>query len=503
MPGSVKTTIITATATIATTNENTDRPGAATPTGSRHVGFFSRVNYRLLAGPKIIFFSVGALYYVFYSYRMDFIKNYLGLPEHLAGLLQAVMQFASFFGVTGWSNWADYRGIHKRLLVGLCLGMAAVFQLLLLAPLLPLAGLLTLAIIVLALFGLVMGGVMPLADYQILKLLKDHFRVDPQLYGRQVLWGTVASGLTTFIIGKLIDILSIKAKVIFIALPVIASVTALAVIFFGHSDRLETLGSTDVGSAVDTGQSEARVELGGAQDETFVVEKDAISTHSTPIETYLATMLQLRFLLFLLMVLSIGIGRQVATTFIPYYLSEEVGLEKGQYGGAYLGSSLLTILLLYCGPFLLQRLSGHAMLMVGLGAMTLRLAAYALLRPSPTCRWQVMAIEMLGSTSFAFTHPAGVREAAACAPPGWEAAFQAAYTCAYVQFPAIFGSILGGFIYRRYRGAALMRVTALFSAFSFVLILLLLAARKLISSKERTVSIKRRLTSSTGQGGRP
>lgn len=486
-------------ATTTTTRESTNNVSDATPSIEKKLSFFSRVNHRLLVGPKIIFFCVGALYYVFYSFRMAFIKEYLGFPEHVAGLLQAFMQLASFFGVTGWSNLADYRGMHKRLLAGLCLAMATIFQVLLFAPLLPPAGLLSLSIVVMVLFGLVLGGIMPLADYHILKLLKEQFRADPQLYGRQVLWGTAASGLTTYGIGLLIDLLSVK--VIFIILPIIACLAALAVAFFGYPDRLGSTNGSGVEENSGTTRTEVEGKSNGAAEEASTLEGDTTSTHSTPVRVYVATMLRPRFLLFLLMVLPIGVGRQIATTFIPYYLSKEIGLSGGKYGSAYLGSSIFTILLLYCGPLFLSRLSGHTMLLVGLGAMTLRLTAYTLLTPSAAGPWQTMLIEMFSSISFAFTQPAGVREAAACAPPGWEAAFQAVYTCAYVQFPAVFGSILGGIIYQRSGGAMLMRVTALYSALSFALIILLLAIRKMMTSsslKPFAATTKREAISTIG-----
>lgn len=498
MPGPIITPPTTTITTTTTTGEITNNVNDATPSIGTKLNFFSRVNHRLLVSPKIIFFCIGALYYVFYSFRMEFIKEYLGLPEHVAGLLQAFMQLASFFGVTGWSNLADYRGIHKRLLVSLCLAMATIFQVLLLAPFLPPAGLLALSIIVMVLFGLVLGGVMPLADYHILKLLKEQFRTDPQLYGRQVLWGTAASGLTTYGIGSLIDLLGVR--VIFFILPVIACLAALAVAFFGYPDRSALANNSGNEDNLGTTRAEIGSDSSETTEKTFPPEGDTASTHSTSVRVYVATMLRPRFLLFLLMVLPIGVGRQIATTFLPYYLSKEIGLSGGKYGSAYLGSSLLTILLLYCGPLFLSRLSGHTMLLVGLGAMTLRLTAYTLLTPSSACPWQTMIIEMFSSISFAFTQPAGVREAAACAPPGWEAAFQAVYTCAYVQFPAVFGSILGGLIYRKYGGAMLMRVTALYSALSLALIILLLTIRKMMtsSSLKSFAATKPRATSTTG-----
>jgi predicted MFS family arabinose efflux permease len=172
-----------------------------------------------------------------------------------------------------------------------------------------------------------------------------------------------------------------------------------------------------------------------------------------------------RFLLFLSVILAIGMGRQIMNLFLPAYLADTVGLEQDQIGRVYLCSSFFSIIFLFSGPYLLRKLGVRLMLLVGLGAMTIRLGAYSYV----SSRYAVIAVELLNGISFSFTHMGGVREAARCAPEGWEATFQALYTATYVQIPAVFGSFIGGYLYEKYTGAALLWGAACVSAGAFVL----------------------------------
>ena len=99
------------------------------------------------------------------------------------------------------------------------------------------------------------------------------------------------------------------------------------------------------------------------------------------------------------------------------------------------------------------------MLLVGMIALTVRLGAYSIMEPGKACAWRVFLIELLNGVSFSFTHLAGVKEAALCAPPGWEATFQAIYTAAHVQLPAIFISFLGGYVWKWWGGRVLLQIT--------------------------------------------
>jgi predicted MFS family arabinose efflux permease len=200
-------------------------------------------------------------------------------------------------------------------------------------------------------------------------------------------------------------------------------------------------------------------------------ESSESSTSSTgPSINYLKALRNPRFGLLIVFALTIGVGRQVLSTFLPYYLTEDIGLSAGQFGQVYLIYCLFTIALLYIGPSILSRMSAPAMLYAGLALMTGRTVLFALIRPSRTCPLQATLIELLGAGSFVLTHLAGVREAAACAPPGLEAGYQAIYSAAYVQFPAVLCSFFGGFIYRAFGGQFLMRLTAYFTMGTFVFV---------------------------------
>jgi Na+/melibiose symporter-like transporter len=388
-----------------------------------------------------MYFAIGALHYSFYVYRMKFYTNYLGFREDEAGLVQAIWNVASFIGVTMWSNIADGLGAHKKILMAISLGLGGVFELVLLKNFLDEKWWLPLAVVVFGMHGLLMGGLLPLADDQILKLLTRRFNVGSDLYGRQALFGMLACGLLTFTLGELLSVF--KVSILLWIVPATSIMSAFAVWTFGYTP-----------SPIDSEKSPIKI------------ERPKIN-----FMTYLKTLVRPRFVFLLLTILASGFGRQVLTLFLPHYLSKDLGLSDRAIGRAYLGSSLFSILFFFISPYALSRFGVRMMLLVGQCALLTRLSIYAFLSPGSIA---VPFIELLNGMAYSCTHVAAVKEAGACAPLGWEAAFQAAYGCAHVQFPAVFISLLGGYLYRIYGGRLLLTgalITPLISVITLAVIL--------------------------------
>lgn len=488
--------------------------------------WFSAADRRWELSPKIIYFCIGGLFYCFSVFRMKFFRTFLLLDGGQAGFVQAAWNVASFAGVAFWNNTADRTASHKRILVALCIGMAAVFMSSALIVALPRAAWLPVAFAVFSVYGFVSGGVLPLTDYHVLRLLHDVLGADRTHYGRQVLFGTAAYGLVSFALGFLIRAYS-AARVIFALMPVLAVLAATAVAVLGFPDRqydcaalmrerkrrrilsapgvpVDAQRSSSVppralvdGAAQGRPRSSSCSRLGACvdppsgqicyaaysdDDEDYAMvasgakEPEAQSEDNRSVLGVLRTLAQPRFLVFLAVVLAIGVGRQVLSLYLSDYLSETIFLGEEIIGTAYLVSCLFSIIFLASGPFFLRRLGVRPMLVVGLAVLTLRLAAYSWLPAATDAnRAQITALaiafEAMNGISFSFTHTAGVQEASACAPAGWQATFQAAYTCMYVQLPAIFVSALGGIVIRTAGGRALMYGTFLLSMAALVAVL--------------------------------
>ncbi|PJF18654.1 Major facilitator superfamily permease [Paramicrosporidium saccamoebae] len=410
-----------------------------TPLSAKSPSWWQSQDRRHLLSTKLIYFWTGSLMNMFYVYRPCFFEEYLGFRSKKMGYAMAVFNIGSIIGVTLWSRLADVRGIHKGLFIALCLGMSVTFEGITVKRLVPEEYWLWLTCVVMGLFGLVYGGLSPLMDFQILRLLKDIYQVEQTLYSRQVLFGTIAYGLTTEGLGHLVK--NFGAHVLLYTFPIVSIITAAVVFLVGASSSTPRMSDPSLNTLDAAGPGRASI-------------LQTIRVIASP-----------RFLLFLSVILSIGMGRQIMNLFLPTYLASTVGLEKDQIGRVYLCSSFFSIIFLFSGPYLLRKLGVRLMLLVGLGAMTIRLGAYNYV----TDRHAVIAVELLNGISFSFTHMGGVREAAQCAPEGWEATFQALYTATYVQIPAVFGSFIGGYLYEEYTGAVLLWGAACVSAGAFVI----------------------------------
>lgn len=453
-------------------------------------GFWQRVDARWLLTPKAIYFAIGFLYYSFYVFRMDFYKEHFGFLEDRGSMIQTVSNVTSFLGVTVLCNIADALGNHKRMLIILCLCMAASFELTALKWFISEEYRLSLALVAFGLFGAFSSGVMPLADYQILKLLKSKFRVDQSLYGQQVLFGTAAHGFMSLGQGYLIELCGVN--MFFWLIPAVSVFCATTIAILGHPDQRVEQSEKDYEAGLGV-RSSGRGQHG--EEEGQGGEAASQDDRQSKALSYVYAICRPRFLLFLLAILSIGIGRQLLNFYLPNYLVHSLGLRKKQIGLASFGSSMFSLLFLVSGPRLIPALGIRPMLLIGSFSLAMRLAAYAFFTPGLEV---VQLIELLNGLSFSFTHLSGVKEAADCAPKGWEAVFQATYTCAYVQLPSLLVSLIGGFLYPIYGGQWLIQ-----QAFFLSLLSLLLLTTIVVVTRRRDAAWTAHTRSGSGSGPGP
>lgn len=380
-----------------------------------------------LLTPKLIYFAVGSVYYTFYIFRVHFCDVYYGFDTEKAGVIAAVMSLAGFVCMPLWSWLADRTHSHRLVLMALGVLATATFELLLFKfddsnlNYWYARG-------VFALFGGVLGGLLPLADFQILQLLTKKFNVSRTLYGRQRMMGTVSYSLTTWLVGSLIDWTQ-GVRVLFYLLPICSLILVVLLLAFGYPDQRP--------------RRDAEVEMTSK-------EKDStVSSPPGPAASSTVFFRDFHFVFFLFVVFITGCGRQVLQVYLPPFLNNTLHMTKQQVGGAVISSSIFSVIFLFIGSHLIRFFGTHKMLVLGMIFMSLRLGLYLLVPHRSSSAWLVYSIELLNGVAFSFTHLAGVKTAADFAPEGLEATAQAVYTSAYMQLPAVLISFVGGVIYKQ------------------------------------------------------
>lgn len=469
-------------------------------------GRWACLNQWLYITPKVVYFCASCLTYVFYVFRMNFYQTYLQMGPAQSGVIHSVWSVASFVGISVWGNLADAQAIHRPLIVALCLAVSVVFESISLKGFLPPATWIYLAVVVFGLHGLGMGGVAPLVDDQILKMLRIQFGGDTTAYGRQLMFGTVAYGAVTYGLGQLIA--RHGMGVLFGAVPLAAALCAISILAFGQDSprprsSAREMEKDEEGEASSSptiipvplksataalygrsrsppsaksfrGEMQPGEGLSNAQLHPALPHPEAATSAATTAEApvsfrqYLGTLARPRFLALLITILASGFGRQTLAVFLPLYLTTELGLTSDQVAVTYLLGAFFSLIFYYVAPICLRRLGVRPMLLIGQTALIVRLALYVFTTPGPLA---LIAIEPLNGFSYSFTHVAAVQEAAECAPLGWEAAFQAAYGCMHVQFPAVFCSLAGGWVYEQYGGQRLLALAMITPAISIASLL--------------------------------
>lgn len=395
---------------------------------------FGELDRKLLLTPKLLYFFVGSIFYAFSAFRIQFCHEYFGFGADKAGDISAIMSLSGFIFMPVWSSVADRLQRHRLILALLAISTCIVFALLLIR--FEESSNYSYAMVIFALYGAVLAGTLPLTDYQILKLLTTKFNAPRTLYGRQRMMGTISYGLTSWLVGKLLDM--VGAKILFCLLPVFSLIFVILLYVFGHPD---------------------------GEDHLFTKEKSNVPSVAPSSMVFFTSF---KFVSFLFIVFVTGCGRQVLQVFLPPFLKDYMHMSNEQAGRAVVSSTVFSIVFMFIGGNLIAFFGVYLMLLLSMLVMGVRIGLYVFLPQSPDYAPAVYAIELLNGLTFSFTHLAGVKIAAEFAPPGLEATSQAVYTNFYMQLPAVFVAFIGGRLY------AIAGPVALFKCSSLLILSILL-----------------------------
>lgn len=449
-----------------------------------------RVDEFIFFGPKVLYITMSFAFYAFYLMRANFSTNYLGFSRSQFGDLSAMMAAVGFLSMAPWGKVADATGRHRLVLVSCTLGMASSFMLFLFRFSNPTTTFIVSAFI-LALYSFFSVSLQPMTDYHALKMLQDHPGVDRDCYGRQRVWGTIAYGFISYVMGFLVKRIGPTAA--FYVVPTTAAVFIVTIYLvtepdrpvplrqvFGRSPNPNTLPIHSEAESKDDLplKNASTVDLLAApsvEDPLKSLPKSPMASSPRPSlsEKPLVRLLTNPNYVFLLVFVFLsGSARAVMTNFAAMYWNEDMKLQPDQVAIAANFGILMEIVLFFMAPFLLRSLGIYWMLLLSQLSMAARCWLYTLLPARNDLVAAVYAIELLKGTAFGFAQIAGVKIIVDVAPPGLEATAQAVYTSFYSQLPAVLAAAIGGRLYQWYGAKTLFLTTAIISSAAFGLFFL-------------------------------
>ena len=459
--------------------------------------------------------------YGFYVFRGPFLSEYLGIKMSHYGIIAATMAAISFPCMTLWNTFADYLGRHKFILILITLSAVGSFECLMFRFPNSEGTQLIFALAILALYSFFTSGMMPLLDYEALKLLSSRPGFTKEMYGRQRMWGTMAYAVSTMVSAFLME--KVGQSVLFIIMPVFAAIFAVTLLLTGPSDEPKSIeqirgrlageteeevdieanpnNNTTTSLQSNDGSVSSQIELDKTKSRnasgTELVEPkqqlrdglntglasqslDKLNTSTSNLVTvspvreqrvspWKTLLTNGNFLFFLFAVFMNGMARTVMTTFLAMYWKKVLLLDSKDIAIATIFGISIEVVIFYFYRFFAP-LGNYWMLVIAQAAMVARCWTYYKLPAAGDGRyWQVWSIELLKGVAFGFTHSAGVRIAAESAPAGLEATAQALYTSMYAQLPAVIAAALGGSVYELYGPSMLFLITSLISTAALVL----------------------------------
>lgn len=349
-----------------------------------------------------LFFSANAAYMpylVLYYQSQHFNGAQIGLLASLSPLLAMV-------GAPFWTGLADATRRHRLIM---SLAMAVSISVGVIFPYLTGFLPILLLVIMFAFFG---SPVNSFADSATMAMLGG----EKELYGRVRLGGTFGWGIASLLLGPLIENYGLRlafgcfAGIMFLALLVSQNFS------FKHAESGHSF-------------------LNGAQ--TLLSNR--------------------RYVLFLLMALVCGIGFATVNNYLFPYM-EELDASRSQMGLAMTLSTISELPVLLFSNRLLKRLKPHGMLMLGMGATTLRLLLYAAVSTPPG----VLVFQLMNGFTFAVVWIAGVSYADQSAPPGMSATAQGLFGATVFGIGSAIGGFSGSLLLEALGGRMMFLVAGLF-----------------------------------------
>lgn len=462
-----------------------------------------------MVSAKLIFFTMSMVLYSFYVFRGPFLRVYLKVDVQQLGNINAAVAAVSFPCVTLWNTTADYLGRHRSILIFITLASVAAFD----SLVFRFPGNQTwqtwYAMIMLSVYAAFTAGMMPLLDYEALKLLASRSDFTKEMYGRQRLWGTLAYAVSTLVAAYMME--KGGYGVLFVLMPASAIIFVATILVAGPADEPKSWAQIRArfrGESVEGDEDEEEELVDAPKNvspnsaDSKLTDKSANTTPSaykagteaddkpdspSQISTVPTTqkpatkrrspwrrlLTNPNFLFFLFAVFMNGTARTVMTSFLSNYWKEDCRLKETYMAVATIFGIAIEVVIFLFGSFLAP-LGNYWMLVIGQAAMVMRCWAYTqwLVPGRAGLYWQVWIVELLKGVAFGFTHTAGVRIAAEAAPKGLEATAQALYTSMYAQLPAVIASAGGGKVYKAYGPTMLFLITSIISTTALGLFIL-------------------------------
>ncbi|RCI04189.1 hypothetical protein CU098_012466, partial [Rhizopus stolonifer] len=443
-------------------------------------------------------------------YLTLFYSSQLGLKGDQIGLLVAIAPFISAIACPLWAAIADKTKAHRYIMciihtmatvaIVSVMGISVVVQHLDEAEKSKLTiTLVTMTSVCFAFFGV---PVLPLVDGGVLKILgrnKDQ-------YGRQRMWGSIAFGVTSSLVGFITDWTNDMNAIFYIY--------ACASIFFilmsantqFKSERTEDhyrrqyLPTSPVPSTsthpippspppqqqqqqkkkktikqfqVDP-YDEVGIDLDSSQIRENEIQRliqfatessiiEAVNLSNPPLHrrrsvrlntnepsTLIELLKQPQVSLFFLTMMLMGAALNMVISFLFIYLKQDLGASSSQVGLTGLIGSSTELVLFFYSKDLIRLFGIKSLIILGHVLTIVRVFAYTVLPKSPTGASIAIGLHLLNGVAFSALWGAGVVQADELAPPSLQATSQGILAAMYAGVGAGLGSLVGGMIYEQY-----------------------------------------------------
>lgn len=429
----------------------------------------TRIDNKWIISAKILFFSMALVQYSFYVFRNPFFRDFLGLDETQAGMVGSIMALVSFPCMTIWNALADLTGRHKLGLVFITAASVTCFELFMFVK----KGSLLITLCVISGYSSLSSGMIPLLDYEGLRMLEEKPGFSKEMYGRQRLWSTVAYAVITYLSALFMEYRNAKTKdmstdkgkssggyeVLFLVQPISAFIFISALLLFGPRDKPKPFLIKGILKNFSKSKNS---------------KPDVTKTHQAAQNEqppWIKLLTNPNFLFFLFVVFMNGMARMVMSNFLTYYWLDDYKMSKVQVAYATIfGIAIELIIFFFASTIAL--IGSYWMLVLAQGSMALRTWLYYLLVPHKNFVWQTYSIELLKGVAFGLTHSASVKIAAQSAPPGLEATAQALYTSMYAQLPAVISAYAGSILYKKFGPKPLFLITASVSSCALIIFII-------------------------------
>jgi MFS transporter, PPP family, 3-phenylpropionic acid transporter len=367
-------------------------------------------------------FRASAIYFLFFGAvgaftpYLNLYYQSVGMTKQQIGILIAATTLMTVVASPLWSTLADAFRLHRYLLPVAMLGTLLPVGLLLSA-----ADFWTLLLLILV-YALFMGPVIPLTDNAVLAMLGD----DRDAYGRIRLWGAIGFGLSAWGGGALAEQFGLSIVVlIFIGSMFLCGVFAMG------------LPAPQIDSSQPFLQNLRRL------------------------------MMNPTWLGFLLAVLLVGVSTSFIHNYLVLYLTD-LGAGEELYGRMIAIAGVSELPVFFFSALLMRHFSARGLIIFALAAFVVRSLLFSLI-PSP--EWATVP-QLLHGPTFSALWAASVVYATRIAPPGLGATAQSSLGLALFGAAGVIGGPVGANIYDSWGPVALYQVGAIMAGLGLVCFLL-------------------------------